>query len=81
MADKSMFDHGGSGMTRGGLDRYLGPEADSYSHSPPAIADDKLNPEEPAEEKLDCAGKDADEPVCEIAEAEEELRETGGDAT
>jgi hypothetical protein len=81
MADKSMFNRGGSGMTRGGLDRFLGPEADSYSHLPPAIADDKLNPDESTEKELDCTGKDAEEPVCEIAEAEEEVRETGGSAT
>jgi hypothetical protein len=80
MAEKSEFDRGGSGMTRGGLDRFLGPPAGEYSHLPPSIADDKVDPDDKGEE-LDCAGKDADAPVCEIAEAEEEARERGSSAT
>jgi hypothetical protein len=80
MAEKSEFDRGGDGMTRGGLDRYLGPPAGDYSHLPPAIADDKIDPDDPGGE-IDCAGKDADEAVCEIARAEEAEREGGQNAT
>ena len=80
MAEKSMFDRGGSGETRGGLDRFLGPKAGDFSHMPPSIEDDKLNPDQP-ERQLDCAGKDAAEPLCEVARAEEEEREGGSNAT
>jgi hypothetical protein len=80
MADKSTFDRGGTGMTRGGLDRFLAPTAGSYSHLPSSIDDDKINPDQPIEE-LDCNGKDTGEPVCEIAKAEEEERERGANAT
>jgi hypothetical protein len=80
MAEKSEFDRGGDGMTRGGLDRFLGPPAGDYSHLPPSIADDQGDPDEKSPE-MDCDGKDANEPVCEIAKVEEEVRERGASAT
>jgi hypothetical protein len=68
MADKSMYSRGGSGMTTGGLDDYLGPEAQDFSNLPehieePAKVDEELR-------KMDCNNTDADEAVCKIAEAE-----------
>jgi hypothetical protein len=80
MAEKSEFDRGGDGMTRGGLDRFLGPPAGDYSHLPPSIEDDKVDPDQ-RDEPIDCAGKDADEAVCDIAKAEEAEREGGTNAT
>lgn len=80
MAERSMFDRGGSGGTRGGLDRFLGPKAGDASNLPPSIDDQKTDPDA-AEQELDCAGKDAHEPLCEIAKAEEEEREKGSNAT
>lgn len=58
------------GMGRGGLDRYLAPPASDHSRLP------KPDPAEAADSQraLDCAGKDANEPVCEIANAEFEER-------
>ena len=80
MAEKSEFDRGGDGMTRGGLDRFLGPPAQDYSHLPPSVVDDKVDPDDAGRE-LDCQGKDAKEAVCEIAKVEEEVRERGASAT
>ena len=61
------------GMGRGGLDRYLGPEAGDASSLPPAVAtaDGAAEPDR----KIDCAGSDVSEAVCEIAKAEERERE------
>lgn len=69
----------GSGMGRGGLDRYLGPQAKDSSNLPPSVN----APDDSAERQrtLDCAGTDANEAVCEIANAEEEEREQGSNAT
>ena len=64
----SMFGRGGSGLTRGGLDRYLGPEAGDESSLPPSIEDPAHVPE--PEHPVDCAGADKDQAVCQIAEAE-----------
>ena len=61
---ESIFNNSGGGI-RGGLDRYLGPEAQDSSHMPPL--DD---PDAPKDRELDCAGSDAGEAVCEIAKAE-----------
>jgi hypothetical protein len=80
MPEKSIFEPGGDRGMHGGLDRFLGPPAREYSHMPPALDEDKVQPDE-AEGKLDCAGKDADESVCEIARAEEEEREMGSEGT
>ncbi len=80
MPDDSEFHPGNSGITRGGLDRYLGPEARDYSNIPAALGDEKSNPDE-SPRQMDCAGKDAGESVCEIANAEEEQRERGSNAT
>ncbi len=65
MAIKSTFDRGGDGMTRGGLDRYLGPPAEDYSNLPESITD-PLAEDDPQIE-VDCQGKNKDEAVCEIA--------------
>ncbi len=71
MAERSMFAPGGSGMTRGGLDRYLGPAASDDSNIPAALEapDNAAEPEVP----VDCKGVDADSAVCQIAKAEAEL--------
>jgi hypothetical protein len=69
MAERSIFDRGGSGMTTGGLDRYLGPEAQDYSSLPEHIED----PEKVTDARdVDCQ-KNKDEPVCQIAKAEQEV--------
>lgn len=80
MFARSTYQPGGDGMTRGGLDRYLGPEARDSSTMSPRIEDAKTDPDEETRE-LDCTGKDANEAVCEIANAEEEERERGSNAT
>jgi hypothetical protein len=80
MAEKSTYQPGGDGMTRGGLDRYLGPEARDSSSMSPRIEEAKTDPDEQSPE-LDCAGKDAEEAVCQIAKSEEEERERGSNAT
>ena len=73
MAERSIFAPGGSGMTRGGLDRYLGPAAIDDSNLPPAIdeAGNKAEPEVP----VDCAGADKDQAVCQIAKAEQDAQQ------
>ena len=76
----SVFQPGGDRGTHGGLDRFLGPPAKEFSHMPPGLDEGKVNPDE-TEHELDCAGKDADEPICEIAKLEEEERERGSNAT
>ena len=80
MPEKSMFQPGGDGMTRGGLDRFNSPPAGDYSNLPPSIEDPKSDPED-SKKVIDCAGKDSKEAVCEIANAEEEEREMGSNAT
>ena len=70
MAERSIFSRGGSGNTRGGLDRYLAPPAIDDSNLPPSI-DDPAHPPEP-EHPVDCAGADKDEAVCQIAKAEQD---------
>ena len=74
MAERSMFAPGGSGGTRGGLDRYLGPAGADESSLPPAIEDPAHRPE--PEHPVDCAGADKDQAVCQIAKAEAELGNT-----
>jgi len=69
--ERSIYSRGGSGMTTGGLDGYLGPEAQDFSNLPehmeePVKADD--TPE------VDCAGADSAEAVCQIAEAEKRAK-------
>lgn len=69
---KSIYSRGGSGMTTGGLDGYLGPEAGDFSNLPdhieePAVMDDML--------QVDCDGADKAEMVCQIAEAEKKLKD------
>jgi hypothetical protein len=72
MAEQSIYSRGGSGMTRGGLDRYLGPEAQDSSSMPEDIEQPK--PEEVVLE-VDCAGADRNEPVCQIAKEEQKQRQ------
>jgi hypothetical protein len=72
MARKSMYERGGDGLTSGGLDGYLGPEAQDHSNLPDHTEDVEQEPETP----IDCKGKDAAEAVCQIAELEKQ-REPG----
>lgn len=64
MAEKSIF-LGGDGMTRGGLDRYLGPEARDTSSLPAATG----NPEDDAA-AADPNATNSDPVLNEIAAAE-----------
>lgn len=74
----SAYKNGGSGMTRGGLDAFLGPEARDYSNLPEHIEDAEA---EPDKRELDCENADKDEAVCQIAEAEQkEQKERGTDS-
>jgi hypothetical protein len=57
-------------MTRGGLDRYLPPEAVDYSNLPEFIEDHAGETDAPA---VDCAGTDAGSPICQLAKAEQEI--------
>jgi len=78
----SMFNRGESGMTRGGIDQNLGPQAEDYSSLPNSSDVDPIDKTTPdGEREIDCAGKDADQDVCEIAKLEQEEREIGGNAT
>ena len=54
-------------MTRGGLDRFLAPEAGDYSNLPDRDSDSSL-PESLSQ--MNCTGVNKDQPVCQIAEAE-----------
>jgi hypothetical protein len=73
MAEKSMYSRGGSGMTSGGLDGYLGPEAQDHSNLPERIENVAVD-DEATDAVIDCEGADRDEDVCKIAKAEEEAR-------
>jgi hypothetical protein len=73
MNTDSIYNRGGSGMTRGGLDRFLGPQAEDYSNLPEHIEQAEA---EPDERKLDCENADREEPVCQIAKSEQEKRGT-----
>jgi hypothetical protein len=66
MAERSIYARGGSGMTTGGLDSYLGPEAQDFSNLPEHIEDHEVTEDV---RKMDCAGADKDEAVCQLAEA------------
>ena len=70
MVERSMFGLGGSGNTRGGLDRYLGPDVTDSTGMPPSI-EDPVHPVEP-ERPVDCDGVDKNSAVCQIAKAEAE---------
>jgi hypothetical protein len=70
MPEKSIFSRGGSGMTTGGLDRFLGPQAGDHS-SLPDHTEDPANANDARE--VDCKA-DPDEPVCQIADAERQNR-------
>jgi hypothetical protein len=70
--NKSMYSRGGSGMTTGGLDGILGPQAPDFSNLPEHIENLELDEPEIA---VDCDGKDKDEAVCQIAAAETEKSE------
>lgn len=72
---ESIFNNSGS-ETRGGLDRYLGPEARDFSKMP-----NLTDADAPKDKPMDCENADASEAVCEIAKAEEAQRETGSSAT
>ena len=70
MDKRSMYSKGGSGMTTGGLDGYLGPEAQDFSNLPtsieePEIVNDVLD--------TDCAAN-PDEAICQIAAAEKQVQ-------
>lgn len=77
MADKSMYSRGGSGMTTGGLDGYLGPEAQDHSNLPEQIENVEVE-DDVSEAVIDCEGADREEPVCKIARAEDEARQQQG---
>lgn len=75
MSQKSIFDpHGNDENLQGGLDRFLGPQAKTYSHMPEDLEDGQ------DEDKAasDAAGMNcddpnsADQPVCQIKKAEDE---------
>jgi hypothetical protein len=70
METKSIYSRGGSGMTTGGLDAYLGPDASDYSSLPSSIEEPKA-----AEDvrEVDCS-VNSSEPVCQIAEAEKQMQ-------
>ncbi len=71
MAERSIFARGGNGMTTGGLDGYLGPEAQDFSNLP-----DHLEAVNGADQTadVDCSGANSDEPVCQIAKVEAEKK-------
>ncbi len=71
MADRSIFSPGGSGMTTGGLDGYLGPQGQNHSNLPESISDPEKQSNVP---EIDCQ-TNGQEPVCQIAEAEKENRQ------
>lgn len=66
MATKSIFSRGGDGMTTGGLDGYLGPEAGDHSSLPPSIE----NPKEVSDGSTPDCSTDPNNPLCQIARAE-----------
>ena len=66
----SIFSRGGDGMTTGGLDGYLGPEAQDFSNLPEHIEDVAPADDVP---QVDCTDPNSTEPVCEIARAEREI--------
>ena len=70
MSQKSIFSRGGSGMTTGGLDGYLGPEAQDHSNLPEHIEEPKKSLDDST---MDCDGAAKDQAVCQIAKAEKEL--------
>jgi hypothetical protein len=71
MAERSIYARGGSGMTTGGLDSYLGPEGQDFSNLPESIED----PEKSIDvADTDCSAANSGEAVCEIAEAERQTR-------
>ncbi len=74
MVQKSIYSRGGSGMTSGGLDGYLGPEAQDHSTVLERL-DEVGNIEE--KQEVDCEGKDQSEPLCQIAKAEEAVTRKG----
>jgi hypothetical protein len=67
MTLRSIYSSGGSGMTTGGLDGYLGPEAQDFSNLPTHIEEVDAAKDVP---DVDCQGADSNEPVCQIAAAE-----------
>jgi hypothetical protein len=69
MTLRSIYCRGGNGMTTGGIDGYLGPEAQNFSNLPTHI--DEVDPDEDVA-VVDCQGKDSKEAVCQIAAAEQE---------
>jgi hypothetical protein len=69
MISKSIYAPGSSGMTTGGLDGYLGPEAKDFSNLPEHIEEVDADTDAKV---VDCSGADANEAVCEIAKAESE---------
>jgi hypothetical protein len=69
MAIRSIYSKGGNGMTTGGLDGYLGPEAQDFSNLPVSIEDPK---EVNDVIDVDCKTH-PDAAVCQIAAAEKEV--------
>jgi hypothetical protein len=67
---RSIYSRGGSGMTTGGLDAYLGPDAQDYSSLPENIEDPEKIPDAP---EVDCT-VNSTEAVCQIAEAEKQVQ-------
>jgi hypothetical protein len=66
MTLRSMFSRGGNGMTSGGLDGYLGPEAQDFSNLPAHIQ----NIDASSNDDSKCGGINEDEAICQIAAAE-----------
>ena len=73
MAERSIYSRGESGMTTGGLDAYLGPEALDYSNLPENIEDPAKAEDVP---EIDCDANSS-EAVCQIAEAEKQVQAAG----
>ena len=70
MAERSIFSRGGNGMTTGGLDSYLGPQAQDHSSLPDQP--DSTLPDDSSE--MNCKGKNAEQAVCQIAQANVEIK-------
>jgi hypothetical protein len=63
-------------MTTGGLDDYLGPQAQDYSNLPEHIEDATQTDGEKPTQEVDCSNPDnSGEAVCQIAEAEKKANQ------
>ena len=71
MIPKSIYGRGESGLTRGALNS-LAPPGVAQSKMPDALVDGKADPDT---RELDCDNLDKDEPACQVAEANQELKD------